>query len=66
MFTLTIRTDNAAFVDPDGAPAPGYELATILRRLAGQLENASDGDHGTVRDSNGNTVGKWELEGSAD
>ena len=54
MFRLEIDTANDAFV---GYPAG--EVARILR------ETADDLDAGiiafSIRDSNGNTVGSWEL-----
>jgi len=47
---ITINTNNDAFEDK------GAELARILRRLADAFE--ADGEHnGTLKDSNGNTVG---------
>lgn len=55
MFTLTIETDNAAFDSADGGLA---EIARILRFAADQV--AGNGIS-TLRDSNGNTVGKWEY-----
>ena len=66
MFELTIKTGNAAFSGPDGeddAYARDREIARLLRKIAKRLE---DGDGGieleTILDSNGNTVGKWEVE----
>ena len=53
-FELSVDTGNAAF-----DPAPGDELARILRRVADELEDGHTS--GTVRDHNGNTVGRWEL-----
>jgi hypothetical protein len=55
MFTLTIDTGNAVFADD-----PRPELARILESLAVRLPDANDS--GTVRDSNGNTVGRWTFE----
>jgi hypothetical protein len=67
MFTLTLKTDNAAFCDEsandedrnDGA-ACGGELARILSDLAGEVANGGveDGDRFPLRDSNGNRVGE--------
>jgi len=67
MFTLKIETANAAFDEM------GEELARVLRELADQIElkpwRSSDyrdsrkgmtRDEGTLRDVNGNTVGRWE------
>lgn len=69
MFTLTIETDNAAF-QPEAAgdgEAEGYgatagEVAVILDKLSVLLKRtAPDSAVGTLRDSNGNTVGSWRL-----
>lgn len=61
MFNLGISTDGAAFQlgDPDDGPAD--ELAHILRELADDLALRGIRRTGTVRDSNGNTVGSWSL-----
>lgn len=59
MFTLTIKTDNAAFDEGD----KGLEVARILRELANRLETQSQ-TSGTLRDANGNTVGTWKLTGA--
>ena len=57
MFTLTIKTDNAAFTD-----SAGYELSRILVRLAAKLDEiAVQPSSGRLYDINGNTVGEWEL-----
>jgi hypothetical protein len=54
MFTLSIRTNNAAFGDQ-----PEYELARILAELATRVgEGATEG---TIRDESGNTVGAFRL-----
>lgn len=56
-FTVTIKTDNAAF-DPD----PGREVATILRNIATRVEQGmTAGNYFTkpISDTNGNTVGKF-------
>lgn len=63
-FTLTIDMDNAAFED-----GPTLEVARILAALAGRL--GYDGnewldDEGSVRDTNGNTVGGWTINDGAD
>jgi hypothetical protein len=57
--TVTIETDNAAF-EGDAGP----ELSRILRGLARRLEDGET--QGRLRDSNGNTVGRFELEGGAE
>jgi len=56
MFTLTIQTDNDAFQDGNAAS----ELARLLRRVAQRLP-VMDAGGGRIQDSNGNTVGRWEL-----
>jgi hypothetical protein len=58
-FTLAIDCDNAAF----GETLDGHleETARLLRGLARRLEAGED--YGTLRDVNGNTVGRFELEG---
>lgn len=58
-FTLTIDCDNDAFAFND--------LATELARIVGKVAQDIDDDGigidptGTVRDINGNTVGRWEI-----
>jgi hypothetical protein len=57
MFTLSIRTDNAAF-----EPERGSEVARILRHLADRLEGCGHYPNtGRVKDGNGNTVGEFTL-----
>mgnify|MGYP001197094997 CR=1 FL=1 len=53
--TITISTDNAAF-----SPEPEDEVARILRELATKLETMRLGGF-TLRDANGNPVGKMEF-----
>ena len=68
MFTVKIRTANAAFAD-DSAPdderddgqARRQECARILRQIANALENGQD--DGTCHDVNGNSVGGFQIEG---
>jgi len=54
---ITIKMDNDAFGDPDIPEQASYELARILRDYAQDIEGDSGYDH-TLRDVNGNTVGK--------
>lgn len=55
MFKLEFETDNEAFSYSYGAS----ETARILRKLAKRIE---EGDlDGNVMDSNGNTIGSYEL-----
>jgi len=56
-FTLSIKMDNAAFIDgPD-------ELPNILHGLANRVEdlNPDEISSGSITDSNGNKVGRWEI-----
>lgn len=55
MFSLRIKTNNAAFAEDDKA----HEVARALREVADKLDAGHDS--ATIRDSNGNTVGNWEL-----
>lgn len=54
MFKLTIKTDNAAFEDDEGA-----ECARILRNIAERLDRGEK--CGLCVDVNGNHVGEWSL-----
>lgn len=56
-FALKFEMDNDAF--SDGAEA--NEAARILRDIADKIERGRTG--GTAADINGNTVGKWEIDG---
>lgn len=56
--TLTIATGGAAFADS----ADGYEAGRILRELAARLEDGEDVDGTSLRDYNGNTVGRVVVE----
>ena len=55
MFNLEFETDNAAFAEHDRA-----EIATILNLLAVKIFKGSDTE-GPIRDSNGNTIGRWSM-----
>lgn len=52
-FTLTIDCGNAAFADE-------YELPQLIHEVAHKVQSATAG-YGPVIDSNGNTVGSWEI-----
>lgn len=52
---IEIDLDNASFQDNPG------ELAQILDRIP---NNIRPGDDGKLKDSNGNTVGQWEVNES--
>lgn len=56
MYTIKIKTDNAAF----GEGGEGHELARILRKLASDLE-AYGASEETIMDHNGNRVGTVTL-----
>lgn len=63
MIRIEIKTDNAAF---DGESC-GPELARILRDLAGRIEEYraeefQQGDGWRALDSNGNVVGRMEVQ----
>jgi methionine aminopeptidase len=63
-FTLKIDTDNAAFHDDD-VSHPGVELARILRVIADDIESAEPSEYRqfqTIRDINGNDVGRYALK----
>lgn len=58
-FTVSINLDNAAF-----GISTGSETARILRELADNIDYMSElaqGDTLTLKDLNGNTVGKAEV-----
>lgn len=61
-FKLEFETGNSAFADDP----ENEEVARILRGVAdrvyeGRRDTWSSALAGIVRDSNGNTVGRWEL-----
>lgn len=53
--TIEIKTDNAAFADN------ATELDDCLNSVMNRVVN--DEREGTIRDSNGNTVGKFKVTG---
>ena len=61
LFTLKIATDNAAFGDNelDARATLRYLLVT---QVSDGLETSANG--GTIRDTNGNTVGDWVWSNS--
>ncbi|KXS55004.1 MAG: hypothetical protein AWU57_600 [Marinobacter sp. T13-3] len=60
-FTLTIKTDNAAFEEP------AQEVARMLRELADRIDRDSElPDVLPLRDLNGNRVGQAETDGHHD
>ena len=50
---ISFCTDNAAFEDPT-------EVPRILKELADNIDPRA-GECGSIRDSNGNKVGSWEV-----
>lgn len=59
MFTLKFDTDNTQFDDLTSG------IVAVLRELATTIENSGAlavTDGGSVRDINGNTIGRWNLE----
>jgi len=54
-FTCTINMDNAAFGD-----APEFELTDILTKIIHKIRDGYV--EGFNLDTNGNKVGKWEIE----
>ena len=60
--TITIKMDNAAFDEA------GYELASVLNKLATQIKasSVSGGGRYSIRDSNGNVVGELKITGKRD
>lgn len=59
MFKLQIETGNAAFDEENGGA--GEEVARIMREIANKV--ADGNTSGIAADFNGNTVGRWSLEG---
>lgn len=53
-FKININTDNAAFEDTN-------ELSRILKGVAARLETSIAPGQYNIRDSNGNTVGHYEI-----
>lgn len=54
-FKLQINMDNAAFENSEELPALVESVLESLRNGYGS------GDGSAIQDSNGNTVGKWEV-----
>lgn len=56
-FTLQINMDNDAF-----AEYPITELVECVKEVAESISfNNSLDQHGSIKDINGNTIGKWEI-----
>ena len=58
-FSLTFDCDNSAFEYDGDDTALLNEVSRILRTVAKRVQD--DDRQGNVRDSNGNTVGKFKL-----
>ena len=60
-FSIELNTDNAAFSDH-----PVSEIHRVFTEIQQQLTHQRmigvESLGGTIRDSNGNTVGKWSWE----
>jgi hypothetical protein len=54
-FVMEVECDNAAF--------EGDELYMEMERIFAGLHDRLHTHSGTIRDSNGNRVGKWAFEG---
>lgn len=54
MITIQFKTDNAAFEENPS------EVYVVLELLAHKIKKSKPGDAGTIKDSNGNTIGTWE------
>ena len=65
MFTLKFNTENAIFCNPlTGEESKGCKLiesAKILSNISKEMV-INGKTSGSIMDSNGNVIGKWELE----
>lgn len=59
-YTITIKMDNAAFMNDFEDLNEGVEIAIILRALAAYNDGHLQAQATTLRDANGNVVGKAE------
>ncbi len=60
-FTLTIDTEGDAF----GESGRSTEVSRLLRKLTERIADYGDSPgSGIVQDGNGNTCGRWELDGN--
>ena len=63
MFTLALKTGNAAFCDDDGNFDRYYtarQMEDIFKQIVCKIENGYDS--GKCMDINGNCVGEWKLD----
>ena len=58
--TITFKLDNAAFKYDDGTLCQ-HEVANTVQIVQDHIEEGDTA--GTIRDDNGNTVGKWAITG---
>lgn len=66
-FTVSINCKNAAFCESDEptTTTAAPELARILRKIADDIESGSTFDYfQTIRDANGNDVGRYAMKGA--
>lgn len=61
MFKLEIKTDNAAFCDPDTGSEDKFLEGIEINRLLAKVQLSIEAGYtsGTIMDINGNRVGKW-------
>ena len=63
-FIIDFDMTNAAFDTSENAVCNVPEVTRILRKLAARLDSVDvlmDQNGGTLRDSNGNSVGSWDV-----
>lgn len=60
-FELTIELGNEAMSELEDVGAALVKLGEYLRAEDGAAAYGTDGAKGTVRDVNGNTVGRWAV-----
>lgn len=53
---IEIELENSSFEDPTG-----YEVTVLLNHIAERVRN--EATEGKLRDTNGNTCGKWAIIG---
>lgn len=63
MFTIKLNTNNDAFAENELEEISGclIRVAAELQRTSLSVSSATNKMSGSIRDTNGNTVGKWEL-----
>jgi hypothetical protein len=60
---ISFSLDNDAFRNPDTGDLAGYATVAELDRIFQRISDAvwEGNTEGRIRDSNGNTVGQWEI-----